>query len=84
MSVKAQGVPIRAIHTMRNATKAWVARAGLDTRIKQALMQALLSVDDDKALTALRFDGFLPGHDSDYDATREAITRNTEFFDLNS
>ena len=82
--LKAQGVPIRAIHVMRNATKAWVARAGLDADIKRALRKALLGIDDDKALTALRFDGFLPGHDSDYDATREAITRNSEFFDPNS
>lgn len=82
--LKAQGVPIRAIHIMRNATKAWVARAGLDPRLKRALSQALLDIKDEKALTALRFDGFLPGHDSDYDATREAISRNAEFFDPSS
>ena len=82
--LKAQGVPIRAIHTMRNATKAWVARSGLDERITKALRQALLEIDDERALTALRFDGFLPGQDADYDATREAITRNSEFFDPNS
>ena len=82
--LQAKGVPIRAIHIMRNATKAWAARAGLDPRLKQAVSQALLGINDHKALTALRFDGFLPGHDSDYDPTREAINRNSEFFDPSS
>ncbi len=82
--LQAKGVPIRAIHIMRNATKAWAARAGLDPRLKQAVSQALLGINDNRALTALRFDGFLPGHDSDYDPTREAIKRNSEFFDSKS
>ncbi len=78
--LQAKGVPIRAIHVMRNATKAWAARAGLDPRLKRAVRQALLDIHDKEALTALRFDGFLPGHESDYDPTREAINRNSEFF----
>jgi phosphonate transport system substrate-binding protein len=79
--LQTKGVPIRAIHTMRNATKAWVARAGLDSYVTQAVREALLDVHDKQALTSLRFDGFLPGHDSDYDPTRDAINRNSEFFD---
>lgn len=79
-----KGVPIRAIHTMRNATKAWAARAGLDQRVKKAVRQALLDLNDAEAFAALRFEGFLPGEDSDYEPTREAISRNAEFFDANS
>jgi len=82
--LQAKGVPIRALCIMRNATKAWAARAGLDPRLKQAVSQALFGINDHKALTALRFDGFLLGHDSDYDPTREAINRNSEFFDPSS
>ena len=76
----AQGVPLRAIATMRNATKAWAARAGLEPHLKRALREALLDLDDPAALAALRFDGFLAGDDSDYDATRRAIEENTRFF----
>ena len=82
--LQAKGVPIRAIHVMRNATKAWAARAGLNPRVKRALREALLDIHDKEALTALRFDGFLPGLDSDYDPTRKAINRNSEFFDPSS
>lgn len=78
--LQAKGVPIRAIHVMRNATKAWAARAGLNPRVKGAIRQALLDIHDKEALTALRFDGFLAGLDSDYDPTREAMIRNPEFF----
>lgn len=78
--LQAKGVPIRAIHVMRNATKAWAARAGLNPRVKRALREALLDIHDKEALTALRFDGFLAGLDSDYDPTREAMIRNPEFF----
>jgi phosphonate transport system substrate-binding protein len=78
--LQAQGVPIRAIHVMRNATKAWAARAGLNPRVKRALREALLDIHDKEALTALRFDGFLAGLDSDYDPTREAMIHNPEFF----
>ncbi len=82
--IQAQGVPIRAIHTMRNATKAWAARAGLDPRVQQAVRQALLDLNDAQVFAALRFNGFLPGDDSDYDPTREAIDRNSEFFQASS
>ena len=76
----AKGVPLRAIAKMRNATKAWAARAGIEPKLKQALREALLGLDDPAVLTALRFDGLLAGNDSDYDATRQAIEENPQFF----
>lgn len=74
------GVPIRAIAKFPNSTRPWVARAGLKPEIVQALRQAMLDLSDSEALTALRFDGFLPGDDSNYAATREAIRENHRFF----
>lgn len=75
-----QGVPIRAIASYNAATKPWVARQGLDPRVKQALRQALLNLSDPSALRALRFDGFLSGDDSDFQDTRLAIGENSQFF----
>lgn len=75
------GVPIRAITRMQNATRPWVARAGLDPRLFKALRQALIELDDTEALAALRFEGFLPGNDSDYNPTRRAIEENHKFFE---
>ena len=76
----ARGVKIRALAKYANATRPWVAHAGLEDRLKEALRQALLAVTDRKVLKFLRFDGFLPGSDADYDKTRQAIAKNPLFF----
>lgn len=75
-----KGVPIRALARYSNSTPPWVARAGLDPRVRDALQQALLKVNNREVLRALRFDGFFEGDDSDYDPTRDAIRRNPQFF----
>lgn len=74
------GLPIRAIARFPNVTKPWIARAGLPERIKSALSQTLLTLDNPVALEALNKDGFVAGDDTDYDAIREAMDRNSEFF----
>jgi phosphonate transport system substrate-binding protein len=74
------GAPLRAIATLRDATKPWVARPGLEPRIKAALRRALLEVHDANALAALRLDGFLEASDGDYEMTRAAIRENWRFF----
>jgi len=74
-------VPIRAIASFPTVTKAWVARAGLAPRIRDALVATLVAINDPKALAALRFDGFEGASDSDYDRTRTAIKKNDLFFD---
>ncbi len=76
----AKGVPIRAIATFSNATRPWVARAGLTENVEAVLRQALISLTDPDALAALRFDGFFLGDDLEYDPTREAIRENSRFF----
>ncbi len=77
----AKGIPLRAIATFENSTRPWVARAGMDERIVTGLREALSRLDNDKALLALRFEGFLPGEDSEYEPTREAIRENPRFFE---
>ena len=74
------GVPIRAIIKMENSTRPWIARSGLNDRIFKGLRKAMLDLSNKKVLKALRFDGFLPGSDADYVATRRAIKENKKFF----
>lgn len=74
------GVPIRAIARMPNATRPWVARAGLDERILNALRKAMLALDNPDIEKRFRFEGFLMGTDADYQATRRAIEENHRFF----
>lgn len=74
------GAPLRAIATLRDATKPWVARADMPAPIKEALRRALVSVRDPAALAALRLDGFLAADDSDYEITRASIRENGRFF----
>lgn len=78
-----RGVPIRALAKYSNATRPWVVRADLDDRLYAALRRTLLKIHNKKALKALRFDGFLPGDDSDYEPTRVAIRENSLFFGRN-
>ena len=73
------GEPIRVIATFPNATKPWIARADLDPRVFGAIQEALLSMEDREALTALNKDGFLPGEDGDYDSIRAAIEASRSF-----
>ncbi len=75
-----QGVPIRQLVSFQNVTKPWIARAGLDPRVIAALRQGLIGIHDKAALTALRFDGFLPATDEDYAIIRASITENPLFF----
>jgi len=79
-----KGVPIREIAKFKSMTRAWVAKAGMKPRVVKALRQTLLSLDDRKALKALRFDGFLMAQDSEFDDIRKAIGENARFFATDS
>jgi phosphonate transport system substrate-binding protein len=74
-----KGKPLRAIMTFPVPTKPWLARSGLDEAMKQALSQALLSIDDPEALEALKKDRLVAGSDEDYATIRAAMQRNDEF-----
>ena len=73
-----RGLRLRTIATFENVTRAWVARAGLSPEIAANLHEALLGLDDPDLLAALGFDGFLPGSDAAYEATRQVISEHDE------
>ena len=75
------GANLKALAKFPNVTKPWVASAGLDGVIYRAIKEALLEFDDEKALKALKKDGFLEGVDSDYDIIRQGIEKNSLFFE---
>ena len=74
------GSPLRELARFPNVTKPWVAKADLDPVIKASLRQALLEMDDEVALKALKKSGFEAGSDEDYDSIRQAINRSGDFF----
>ena len=73
------GVSIRIIGRFPNVTKPWIARSGMDERIRTALQTVLFQIKDEEALKALTKDGFLEGDDRDYAFIREAIVNNLLF-----
>lgn len=70
---------LREICRFKNVGKPWVARAGLEPRLVQALQRALLSLDDPAAMAALKVNGFLPTTDADFDVVRDGMRESTEF-----
>jgi phosphonate transport system substrate-binding protein len=76
----ASGTRLRAIASFPTVTKPWVARVDLSPRVAEAIGHALLLMRDPAALAALRFDGFAPATDADYDVTRASIDENWRFF----
>lgn len=75
-----RGLRLRPIATFENVTRAWVARDGLPVEIAASLREALLGLDDPDILAALGFDGFLPGSDADYEATRQVMSEHDEYY----
>lgn len=76
----ADGIPLRAIAKFPNVTKPWIARGRLPDGTKALLREALLSLDDPKAMKALKKDGFVEGDDEDFAFIREAMLSNSLFF----
>jgi len=76
----ADGVPLRAIAKFPNVTKPWIARGGLPDLQIRLVRQALLTLNNSKAMKFLAKDGFLEGSDEDYAFIREAMLGNQLFF----
>ncbi len=74
------GEPIRELVRFPNVTKPWIARSGLDPEVFEALKQSLLELENEKALKALKTDGFWEGSDADYAKIRTAMENNFMFF----
>ncbi len=80
-----KGVLLREIARFPNVTKPWVAKAGLDDEIAQALSALLIASNESNALykNSLSKNGFISGHDSDYDIIRQSMN-DRRFFETNS
>lgn len=76
----ASGEPLRELARFANVTKPWIASSTLDPVVFDALQQALLELDDERALKNLKVDGFLEGSDEDYRSIRTAMEENDRFF----
>lgn len=77
----AEGIPLRVIAKFPNVTKPWIARGGLPEETVGLMREALLSLDDPKAMKALKKDGFVEGSDEDFSFIREAMLGNNQFFE---
>lgn len=75
-----KGLPLREFASFDNVTKPWVARAGLDKKIRNALQKALLNLKDKKVLKAIKKDGFTAATNEDYAPIRHSISINKAFF----
>jgi phosphonate transport system substrate-binding protein len=71
---------LRELARFPSPTQAWVARAGLDTIIIQALRDTLFSLQG-PALDYIDRNGFLPAKDSDYDELRSLMKTARRFGD---
>ena len=80
LKLVAAGSELRELARFPNVTKPWIARAGLDPEIFDALQASLLEIDDPETLAGLKIDGFLSGGDADYNDIRRAIDDNDAFF----
>ena len=77
--LRKKNVAIREIHRFENVTKPWIARAGLDEKVADALKNALLELSDTSVLRAIKKSGFLIGEDHDFEVIREAMKRSEQF-----
>ena len=76
----AAGEPLRELARFPNVQKPWIASSALEPEVFDALRAALLELDDERALAALKVDGFVEGDDSDYESIRTAMEENDRFF----
>jgi len=70
---------LRKILSFSSVTKPWVARAGLDETVFQALRSSLLALRDPSVLAGVTRSGFLPASDADYDSIRQAMALAGKF-----
>jgi phosphonate transport system substrate-binding protein len=75
----AKGVPIRVLMSFDNVTKPWLASAGLDARILQAMREVMLASQNKEIVQRVSKNGFLAGEDTDYDLIRDAIEQSRSF-----
>lgn len=72
---------LRVLWPFDNAGKPWIARAGLDGDIVEALSTALTSMTDEAALAALKVTALTRGRDSDFEGVRKGMAESEKFDD---
>jgi phosphonate transport system substrate-binding protein len=70
---------LRVIKTYDNVTQPWVARAGLEAQVCDALRQSMLGIKDQQVLGPLDVSGFLPTSDEEYRLVRDGMKLSREF-----
>jgi len=60
-------------------TKPWVARAGLDRRVTEAITASLMKIRDPQVLAALGVSGFTTATDDDYAPIRQSMVESERF-----
>lgn len=71
---------LHIIHSFDNITKPWIARKDLDTKVFDAIKEALLNLKDPAVLKELKeATGFLPATDEDYKFVREGMQLSRKF-----
>lgn len=74
------GLKLRVLATIPLVNRPWVASAKLEKNMFQALKEALLELDDPKALRAMGRIQFVEASDTDFAEIRSAIKGNAAFF----
>lgn len=75
------GSGLRALAYFPIDGRPWVAKSGLDPKVKVALRKSLVQIKDKALLSALGEEGlgFLEGSDEDFGSTRKAVKENHRF-----
>jgi phosphonate transport system substrate-binding protein len=70
---------LREIARFDNVGKPWVARAGLDPALVDALRQSLLTMTSEEPLKALKVHGFMKTSDEDFKLVRDGMKKAEAF-----
>lgn len=72
---------LKVLFRFENTTKPWVARAGLDPELEASLREALLYLQESRALKHLRISGFGKVKDEDYESVRDGMEKSKRFLE---
>jgi phosphonate transport system substrate-binding protein len=70
---------LRILASFDNVTKPWIARVGLDPKVREALRDSLIALEDPAVLKDLKVSGFTTTSDAEYEFVREGMQVAHEF-----
>lgn len=82
--LRESGLALRALAVFPNVNRPWVARAGLDGKLFDALRHSMLTLSAREAFRLLGRKKFVAGTDADFHRIRMAVQKNSEFFETAS